>query len=91
MDLVTGILSFIVIWWISLFVVLPFGARSQIDDGHVTHGTEPGAPAKNNMVKKALITTLLASIIWLTIFAAIELELFSLVPIDSDPWRANAQ
>lgn len=91
MDLVTGILSFIVIWWISLFVVLPFGARSQIDDGDVTHGTEPGAPAKNNIVKKALITTLLASIIWLTIFTAIEFELFSLVPIDSDPWGANAQ
>ena len=41
-----GALSlYFVIWWTALFAVLPFGMRSQHEDGPVTPGTEPGAPA----------------------------------------------
>ena len=34
---------YFIIWWTTLFAVLPFGVRNQIDEGQVTPGTEPGA------------------------------------------------
>ncbi|HEX2556583.1 MAG TPA: DUF1467 family protein [Microvirga sp.] len=58
-----GIALYFVIWWTSLFAVLPFGARSQAEAGEVTAGTEPGAPALPGLREKALWTTLVAAIV----------------------------
>ena len=35
---------YFVVWWICLFVVLPFGVRNQVDTGSYIQGTERGAP-----------------------------------------------
>lgn len=51
---------YFLIWWISLFAVLPFGVRSQIDAGEVAPGTEPGAPAAPRLREAALWTTIVA-------------------------------
>ena len=51
---------YFVIWWIALFAVLPFGVRSQHEDGEMTAGTDPGAPSLPRLREKALWTTLLA-------------------------------
>ena len=56
-----GALSlYFVIWWTALFAVLPFGIRSQHEDGPVTPGTDPGAPSLPRLREKAVWTTLLA-------------------------------
>ena len=62
-----GIALFFVVWWLLLFVVLPFGARSQADAGEVTAGTEPGAPAMPALREKAIWTTLAAATLFLAI------------------------
>ena len=36
---------YIVIWWLTLFVVLPFGVRTQGEAGDVVEGTPASAPA----------------------------------------------
>jgi predicted secreted protein len=54
---------YFVIWWISLFAVLPFGARSQVESGEVFEGSEPGAPAAPRLREKALWTTVVAAAI----------------------------
>ncbi len=36
---------YFILWWLSLLIVLPWGARSQDESGDVTPGTDPGAPA----------------------------------------------
>ena len=41
----TGFAIYFIIWWVVLFTVLPFSARSQADDGEVTLGTTHSAPA----------------------------------------------
>ena len=41
----TGIAIFFLIWWLALFAVLPWGIRSQHEEGEITPGTDPGAPA----------------------------------------------
>jgi predicted secreted protein len=63
-TLVTGIAVFFVIWWLCLFVVLPFGIRSQHEAGEITHGTEPGAPEHPALLWRVTVTTLLAAVIF---------------------------
>jgi predicted secreted protein len=52
---------YFLIWWITLFAVLPFGVRSQHEDGEFQAGTEPGAPILPRLEEKALWTTLVAA------------------------------
>ena len=44
------IVIFVIIWWLVLFIVLPFGIQK---DDNVKDGNDPGAP-KNPMLKKKL-------------------------------------
>ena len=57
-----------VIWWTVLFAVLPFGIRSQVESGEVVEGTEPGAPALPGLMRKAVITTLIAAVVFLFVW-----------------------
>jgi predicted secreted protein len=54
---------FFVVWWIVLFAVLPFGVRTQEEDGEVVVGSEAGAPTHPHLVRKAVITTIVAAIV----------------------------
>jgi predicted secreted protein len=55
---------YFVVWWTLLFAVLPFGVRSQVEEGEVVSGTEPGAPAAPLLVEKAIWTTIVASVVF---------------------------
>ena len=59
-----GIASYIVIWWVVLFAILPIGVRSQQEMGDVVEGSDPGAPAIPRLGRKALITTFVALLVW---------------------------
>lgn len=65
MDIFTGLATYFIIWWLSLFMVLPIGIRSQLEDGEVAKGSERGAPIAPNLKKKLLWTTALALVFWL--------------------------
>jgi predicted secreted protein len=54
---------YFVIWWTVLFVALPVGVRSQHETGEVVRGSEPGAPSVPGLRFKALLTTLIASVV----------------------------
>ena len=43
-NLSTGFAIYFVLWWLVLFLTLPFGVRSQHEDGEGAPGTDPGAP-----------------------------------------------
>jgi predicted secreted protein len=60
-----GTALYFVVWWITLFAVLPFGARSQHEAGSVAAGTDPGAPASPALREKALWTTLVGGLVLL--------------------------
>lgn len=55
---------YFIIWWFVLFLVLPFGIRSQVEEGERALGTERGAPVQARMVRKALITTLVSAVLF---------------------------
>jgi predicted secreted protein len=66
----TGFAIYFVLWWVTLFVTLPFGVRSQHEDGGGSPGTDPGAPVASRMGPKLLWTTLLSAVIYAAGLAA---------------------
>ena len=60
----TALAVYFVIWWITLFLTLPFGVRSQHEDGEGAAGTDPGAPILARMGGKLIWTTLISATIF---------------------------
>jgi predicted secreted protein len=60
----TAFAIYFVIWWITLFLTLPFGIRSQHEDGGGAAGTDPGAPVTSRMGPRLLWTTVLSAAIF---------------------------
>jgi predicted secreted protein len=60
----TGFAIYFVLWWIVLFAVLPFGVRSQMENGEEIAGTDPGAPSAARMGRKLLWTTAISTVIF---------------------------
>ena len=68
--------TFLLVWWLVLFMVLPFGARPP---DQIEPGTAPSAPARPRIGLKFLITTLIAValtalILWLVNSGMIQLR-----------------
>lgn len=63
MSVTTAIAIYFLIWWITLFAVLPWGVRRQADNEFVP-GSDPGAPAVPALGKKLIWTTIVASVIF---------------------------
>ena len=72
MNWFTGILVYVIVWWVVLFMVLPWGVRrvENPEEGH-----EAGAPANPMILRKALITTGITAVIWIALYFAIEKDL----------------
>ncbi len=64
---------YFVLWWVVLFVTLPFGVRSQVEGEETVPGTDPGAPVVTLMVRKLIWTTAISAVIF-----AIALALYRL-------------
>jgi predicted secreted protein len=47
-----------------LFLTLPFGVRSQHEDGVGAPGTDPGAPIASQMGRKLIWTTVISGVIF---------------------------
>ncbi|MEN3930769.1 DUF1467 family protein [Microvirga sp. W0021] len=65
MHLLGAVAFYFVVWWITLFIALPIGIRSQIETGGTVTGTEPGAPNVPQIRERAVLTTLLADVIFM--------------------------
>ena len=77
MSWFSGILVYLVVWWLVLFTVLPWGARppANPEPGHAT-----SAPERPRMWLKVVVTSVIAGVVWAVIFLAIENAWISLRP-----------
>ena len=83
MSLVSALAIFFIIWWLCLFVVLPFGVRSQHEAEDIVPGSDPGAPHRPLLLRRALATTLLAILVFSGVylyFGVYQLGLVDLLP-----------
>ncbi len=65
MSLVTGIVVYVLLWWLVFFTLLPVGVRTP---GEVGGNAEPGhadsAPMRPYMWRKVLAATLISVVLW---------------------------
>jgi predicted secreted protein len=65
MSWTTAAAIYFVIWWVVLFVVLPFGVRSHAETGtEVEAGNDPGAPILPRLWSKVIWTTVVATVVF---------------------------
>jgi predicted secreted protein len=74
MSWVTAAAMYVVIWWVVLFTVLPFGVRPSPEGDP---GERAGAPENPRLLAKIVATTLISLAIWGAAIALIESGLIS--------------
>ena len=69
MAWVTGIVVYVLVWWVTLFAVLPLWVTpAEPDDpGHAV-----GAPQRPRLLLKMAITTVVSALIWLAIYLLVK-------------------
>lgn len=74
MNWFIGIATYVVIWWLTIFAVLPWGVRptGKDDPGHAA-----GAPANPRLLFKAAVTSVVAGVIWLVVYWAVNADLIN--------------
>lgn len=86
MQLVSAIAIYFVVWWLVLFMVLPWGATSAHEAGEeVDPGTMKSAPLNPRILKKFAITTVLAGVVFAVIYFVASNNLISLDDIPFFP------
>ncbi|UFN50078.1 DUF1467 family protein [Roseomonas sp. OT10] len=76
MGWVSGIVVYFLVWWTVLFAVLPFGVQPDTD-AVSTPGGWRGAPARPRLWSKVLWTTVVATVVWLGLYAIISSDWLS--------------
>lgn len=66
----TGTVAFVLIWWTTLFAVLPLWTRPQADADPDTGGWR-GAPERPLILRKLLVTTLVSALIWAGVWSVV--------------------
>lgn len=64
MSWVSIFAEYFICWWITLFMVLPIGLRTQAEEKSVVNGTVQSAPARFRPLKVFLMTTVIAAILY---------------------------
>ncbi len=64
MSIGSSVALYFIIWWLTLFAVLPWGIRTQEEDGKVVPGSASSAPARPLLLRKLVVTTILAAVLF---------------------------
>ncbi|AWK85784.1 DUF1467 family protein [Azospirillum thermophilum] len=74
MGWVTGVFVYIVVWWVVLFAVLPWGVRTA---DQPEPGMAASAPVQPRILFKFAMTSVVALVVWLVIYGIIASDLIS--------------
>lgn len=69
MGLVGNVVTYLIIWWVVIFTVLPWGVNRLT---HPAEGEDHGAPEKPMLIRKLFVTTFISAILWYIIKYLIE-------------------
>lgn len=64
MAITSAVVLYAVAWFMTMFIALPIGLKTQGDVGERIPGTHAGAPVNYNPRRKAIIVTCIATVIW---------------------------
>ena len=83
MSIGSGIAIYFLIWWVTLFTVLPLKIKSQHEGGDVVPGSESGAPINPNLKFKLILNTGLSFLIFGVVYY---LMVYKPIPLSSVPY-----
>jgi len=63
-SFIFGVAIYGIIWFLTLFMVLPWGVVSQEEYGEIMPGSSESAPAQPRIYKKLLITTAISIVFY---------------------------
>ena len=78
MDLVSGAVVYLLMWWWVFLMSLPFGVRAEVEP---EAGHAPSAPARPMLWRKVGASTLIAGVLTAVINWVISAQIISLGPI----------
>lgn len=64
MTVISAIVVFWVIWFLTLLCIIPIGLQTQGESGETVDGTPSSAPVNPMIRKKAVQTTIVTIVIW---------------------------
>ena len=76
MGIASGIVVYMMIWWVVIFAVLPWGVQREAQ--HV-QGHDTGAPKKTYLVHKFIFTSIISGFIWFIVNHFIEANIINLI------------
>jgi len=71
MGWTTGIAVSVVIWWVVIFMVLPWGVQT-IGEKDIAKGHASSAPKRPLLLRKMVATTVVAAILWTAFYLIAE-------------------
>ena len=71
MGWISGLAVYVIIWWLTIFMVLPWGVRP-IGREDVEKGQAAGAPQRPRLLLKIALNTVLAGIVWGVVYVVVE-------------------
>ena len=65
MGTISGIVVYVILWWLVFFMMLPIGVHPPHEVGEeAAPGHEAGAPVRHYLVWKLLAATVIAGVLW---------------------------
>lgn len=82
MSVMSAIALYAIIWFMTMFIVLPFRARTQGEAGEVVPGTPSSAPSDVQMWRKVKLVTAIATVAFVVIAGIIMSEIITFEMIE---------
>lgn len=82
MNPYSAIVLYLGIWFLTVFVVLPIGLRTQDDEGEVAPGTPASAPANYRFRRMFIKVTIIGTLAWALVVGTIVFSGLSVRDID---------
>lgn len=71
MSVISALVLFVVIWFVTLLVALPIGLQTQEEAGEIVPGTPASAPVAPMIARKMIWTTVATLLIWAAVCSVI--------------------
>jgi predicted secreted protein len=85
MTLLNALFIYLLLWWLTLFMVLPLGVKPHAEEGR---GHQAGAPIRADLKKKLIINTLLSAAILAVIYLLVRFDVIRWHDwFDTEGWR----
>jgi predicted secreted protein len=68
MNWFTGIIVYVLVWWVTLFAILPLWVVPA-EQGEIGHAA--GAPKRPLLLRKVVVTSVVSAVIWIGIYLVV--------------------